>query len=341
MSKHILITGGAGFIGTNAAKAFLDRGYRVTVFENLSRRGSQANMDWLTATYPKNLTVVIAGLADFNKLKAEVNRADAVLHLAAQVAVTTSVTEPRLDFEANALGSLNVLEAARLSPRKPLCLYTSTNKVYGGLEHVKVIEQKARYAYADLPEGVSESEPLDFHSPYGCSKGAADQYFHDYSRIYNLPTVVFRQSCIYGLHQFGNEDQGWVAHFIISAVLGRPLTVYGDGKQVRDLLFCDDLSELYLHCVENPGPVAGRIYNIGGGARFTLSLLELIKILETELGHPIRPTFGDWRPGDQRIYISNTASITRDCGWKPTTSPEVGVRKLIEWVRTNPSLFLK
>ncbi len=339
MSKHILITGGAGFIGTNSAKAFLDRGYRVTIFDNLSRRGSRKNLDWLTSTYPKNVRTVIAPLADFEKLKAAAEEADAVLHLAAQVAVTTSVTNPREDFEVNACGSFNVLEAARLSPRKPLCLYTSTNKVYGGLEHLGVVEQKKRYAYAALPEGVAESELLDFHSPYGCSKGTADQYFRDYSRIYQLPTVVFRQSCIYGLHQFGNEDQGWVAHFIISAVLGRPLTIYGDGKQVRDLLFCEDLCDLYVRCVENPKPVAGRIYNIGGGAKFTLSLLELIEILEKELGRSIKPGFGDWRPGDQRIYVSNTASVTRDCGWKPTTSPEAGVRKLIGWVRENPSLF--
>jgi len=341
MSKNILITGGAGFIGTNTAKAFLDRGYHVTIFDNLSRRGSQKNLDWLTSTYPKNLRAVIASLSDFEKLKTEAAAADAVLHLAAQVAVTTSVTNPRQDFEVNAWGAFNVLEAARLSPKKPFSLYTSTNKVYGGLEHLGVVEQQTRYAYAAMPEGVSESEPLDFHSPYGCSKGAADQYFRDYSRIYDLPTIVFRQSCIYGLHQFGNEDQGWVAHFIISAVLGWPLTIYGDGKQVRDLLFCDDLCDLYVRCVENPKPVAGRIYNIGGGARFTLSLLELIKILEKELSREIKPAFGDWRPGDQRIYVSNTTSVTRDCGWKPTTSPADGVRKLIRWVRSNTTLFQK
>jgi CDP-paratose 2-epimerase len=341
MSKHILITGGAGFIGTNAAKTFLEHGYEVTVYDDFSRRGSRVNLDWLTATYAKNLRVVDGGLTEIDKLQAEISGADVVLHLAAQVAVTTSVTNPRRDFEVNALGSFNVLEAARLSPKKPLCLYTSTNKVYGGLEHVKVVEQKKRYAYADLPEGISEAEPLDFHSPYGCSKGTADQYFRDYSRIYDLPTVVFRQSCIYGLHQFGNEDQGWVAHFIISAVLGRALTIYGDGKQVRDLLFCDDLCDLYLRCAENPKTVAGHIYNVGGGARFTLSLLELIEILEAALGRAIKPVFGEARPGDQRIYVSNTASVSRDSGWKPTTSPEVGVRKLIEWVRANSSLFQK
>jgi CDP-paratose 2-epimerase len=341
MSKHIFITGGAGFIGTNAVKALLDCGHRVTVYDNLSRRGSRHNLDWLTGTYTKNLRTIIGPLSDFERLKTEIADADAVLHLAAQVAVTTSVANPRSDFEINAAGAFNVLEAARLSPKKPFCIYSSTNKVYGGLEHVKVVEQKTRYAYAELPEGVSEAEPLDFHSPYGCSKGAADQYFRDYARIYDLPTVVFRQSCIYGLHQFGNEDQGWVAHFIISAVLGKPLTIYGDGKQVRDLLFCDDLCNLYVRCVEDPKPVAGHIYNIGGGARFTLSLLELIKILEQELGREIKPAYSDWRPGDQRIYVSNPAAVTHDSGWKPTTSPEAGVRKLIDWVRGNPALFQK
>ncbi len=341
MGKHIFITGGAGFIGINAAKIFLDRGYTVTIYDNLMRRGAQNNLDWLANVHPKGHRVVIGEVSDFGKLRDGVADVDVVLHLAAQVAVTTSVQNPRLDFEINALGSFNVLEAARLSPKKPLAMYSSTNKVYGGLEHVKVVEQKPRYAYADLPEGIAETEPLDFHSPYGCSKGAADQYFRDYARIYNLPTVVFRQSCIYGLRQFGNEDQGWVAHFIISAVLGRPLSIYGDGKQVRDLLFAEDLCGLYVRCVEEPKAVAGRIYNIGGGARNTLSLLELVALLERTLGRKLDISFGPWRPGDQRIYVSNVAAIARDIGWQPATSPAVGVGKLIDWVRANPALFQK
>lgn len=339
MSQHIFITGGAGFIGINAAQKFLDRGYEVTLYDNFMRRGTRDNVAWLQKVHPKNLHVINGSLTDFDKLSTEILSADAVLHLAAQVAVTTSVANPRLDFDINCLGSFNVLEACRLSPKKPLAMYTSTNKVYGGLEHVKVVEQGSRYAYADRPDGIGEHEPLDFHSPYGCSKGSADQYFRDYSRIYNLPTVVFRQSCIYGLRQFGNEDQGWVAHFIISAQLGRPLTIYGDGKQVRDLLFVDDLCDLYVKCVENPKPVAGKIYNVGGGPTNTLSLLELVALLEKELGRKLNPTFGDWRPGDQRIYISGVKAAGRDIGWQPTTSPAVGVRKLLEWVRANQDLF--
>jgi CDP-paratose 2-epimerase len=339
VTKHVFITGGAGFIGINSARMLLERGYEVTIYDNFLRRGSRDNVSWLEQVHPGKFHVVNGSLTDFDKLSTDILSADAVLHLAAQVAVTTSVVNPRLDFDINCLGSFNVLEACRLSPKKPLAIYTSTNKVYGGLEHLGILEQQTRYAYADQPEGVAETEPLDFHSPYGCSKGAADQYFRDYARIYDLPTVVLRQSCIYGLRQFGNEDQGWVAHFVISAALGRPLSIYGDGKQVRDLLWVEDLCELYIRCIDNPEAVSGRIYNIGGGPPFTLSLLELIELMEEALGRRIQPAFGPWRPGDQRTYVSNVAAITRDIGWRPTTPPATGVRRLIDWVRANPALF--
>jgi CDP-paratose 2-epimerase len=339
MGKHICITGGAGFIGANAAKHFLDRGYRVTILDDLSRRGVKANVDWLKSLNSDQLAIIVGSITNFDTVRQVTADADAILHLAAQVAVTTSVTNPRSDFEINCLGAFNVLEAARLSGRKPVTLYSSTNKVYGGMEGVVVEEHASRYAYRDLPLGIPETFPLDFHSPYGCSKGSADQYFRDYARIYDLPTMVFRQSCIYGTRQFGNEDQGWVAHFIISAVLGRPLTIYGDGKQVRDLLFVEDLCELYRLAIEQPQTMSGQVYNVGGSANYSVSLLELVAMLEKLLGRKIKPAFGDWRPGDQKIYVSDVRAVQKACGWQPRTSPEAGVGRLLDWVQANPELF--
>jgi CDP-paratose 2-epimerase len=339
MSRTIFITGGAGFVGINSAKRFLEDGFEVVIYDNFSRKGGEQNVEWLRCAHPKNFRVVKGCMTDFELLKKEVVDVDAVLHLAAQVAVTSSVQDPRWDFQVNALGAFNLLEAVRTSKKNPVTMYSSTNKVYGALEGKGLGEGKDRFAFSDAPNGVAESEPLDFHSPYGCSKGSADQYFRDYSRIFGLRTVVFRQSCIYGLRQFGNEDQGWVAHFIISAILGRPLTIYGNGKQVRDLLYANDLSDLYARCVENPEKVSGRIYNIGGGMANSVSLLELIRLLESMLGKKLEPKYGPWRPGDQRIYVSDVAAIGRDLGWKPTTTPEAGVGKLAEWVKANPGLF--
>lgn len=339
MGKKICITGGAGFIGANAAKHLLDHGYTVSILDDLSRRGVKANLDWLKSLNSDRLSITIGSIKDFDTVCKVTADADAILHLAAQVAVTTSVTDPRSDFEINCLGAFNVLEAARLSGRNPVTLYSSTNKVYGGMESVVVEEQASRYAYRDLPLGIPENFPLDFHSPYGCSKGSADQYFRDYARIYGLPTMVFRQSCIYGTRQFGNEDQGWVAHFIISAVLNRPLTIFGDGKQVRDLLFVEDLCELYRLAIEQPDTMRGEAYNIGGGAGFSLSLLELVAMLEKLTGRKISPAFGDWRPGDQRIYVSDVRGVQKASGWQPKTSPEAGITKLLEWVQANPDLF--
>ncbi|HEV8308715.1 MAG TPA: SDR family NAD(P)-dependent oxidoreductase, partial [Methylomirabilota bacterium] len=241
MSRTVLITGGAGFIGSNAARAFLESGDRVRVFDNLARKGAEVNLRWLRTAGPFEL--VRDDLRNFEAVAGALEKGpvDLVLHLAGQVAVTTSVADPREDFEINALGSFNLLEAVRRSGQNPVVIYASTNKVYGGLPRVGIVERDGRYGFRDLPEGIPETWPLDFHSPYGCSKGAADQYFLDYARIYGLRTVVFRQSCIYGYRQFGVEDQGWVAWFAIAAALGRPITVYGDGKQVRDVLFIDDL----------------------------------------------------------------------------------------------------
>jgi CDP-paratose 2-epimerase len=266
--------------------------------------------------------------------------ADVVYHLAAQVAVTTSVTDPRPDFEINALGAFNALEAARLGGKQPVFIFTSTNKVYGGMEDAVIVEQPTRYAYRDLPQGVDESRNLDFHSPYGCSKGAADQYVRDYARIYGIRSVVFRMSCIYGPRQFGNEDQGWVAHFIIAALLGRSLSIYGDGKQVRDILYVADLVRAFDLATKHIDVTAGQVYNIGGGMANTISIWsEFAPILEELTGRRMDVTYGDWRPGDQQVYVSNTAKALREFGWKPEVDRIEGIHRLAEWVRANRELF--
>jgi CDP-paratose 2-epimerase len=263
-----------------------------------------------------------------------------VYHLAAQVAVTWSVADPREDFEINALGTLNVLEASRRSKESPIVLFASTNKVYGGMDEVEIAEHEKRYGYASLPQGVSEAQPLDFHSPYGCSKGAADQYVRDYARIYGLRTVVMRMSCIYGPRQFGIEDQGWVAHFLISSVLGRPITIYGDGKQVRDILYIDDLLRAFEQAVDRIDVTAGQVYNMGGGPENTISVwTEFREVLTELLGHDIDANYDDWRPGDQLVYISDPTKARRALDWEPTTSVRVGIEKLFRWVVENKHLF--
>jgi CDP-paratose 2-epimerase len=339
MDATILITGGAGFTGVNTAKAFLDRGWRVVIYDNFLRRGSRQNIEWLASECRGKVRVVEGTLLEFEKLRDEIGKVDAIIHLAAQVAVTTSVQNPRLDFETNALGSFNVAEAIRQAERSPVVIYTSTNKVYGGLEKLRITEGEERYVYDCLPNGIDESTPLDFHSPYGCSKGCADQYFRDYYRMYGVRSIVFRQSCVYGAHQFGNENQGWAAHFAISSVLGLPLRIYGNGKQVRDLLFMNDLCDLYVTVIENPDAMLGRIYNIGGGASNAKSVLELVHILEEILDRKLEITFGPWRPGDQRIYISDISAIARDCGWQPKTSPKAGIEKLVAWAQGSMALL--
>ena len=336
-----IVTGGAGFIGSNTVHRLLREGHRVVVIDNLSRPGSRRNLDWLQQA-GGDLTFVLQDIRDFDGLRRAVrpHPAEAVLHFAAQVAVTTSVTDPRQDFEINALGTFNLLEALRAESLNPIVLFTSTNKVYGALAHLKVEETKTRYRYADLPEGVSEATPLDFYSPYGCSKGAADQYVHDYGRIYGLRTVVFRNSCIYGTRQFGIEDQGWLAWFVIAALQGKPISIYGDGKQVRDVLFIDDLVEIMLRAVARPEVSAGQVYNIGGGPSRTVSVWkEFGPMLERQLGKAIPVSLHDWRPGDQKIYISDIRKASHDFGWEPKVDVDEGVRRLFEWVKENHALF--
>jgi CDP-paratose 2-epimerase len=343
MSKKILITGGAGFIGVNTALYYLKKGEEVSILDNFSRKGSLANIKWLQKNNRGKLKIIKAEIRyDQKKINEVVKDKDIIFHLAAQVAVTSSVVNPREDFEINALGTFNVLEAIRKFGNNPILVYSSTNKVYGGLEDLKMIERKTRYLFKDLPLGISENRATDFHSPYGCSKGTADQYVRDYARIYDLNTIVFRQSCIYGPHQFGVEDQGWVAWFIIALTLGRNITIYGNGKQVRDLLFVEDLIKAYDLAAKNIKKTKGQIYNIGGGARNAISVwFDFKPVLERLFGRKIEPKFLDWRPGDQPIYISDIRKAKRDFGWEPKVGVEEGIKKLFDWVSANKSLLRK
>jgi len=330
-----IIFGGAGFIGVNFAKRILEEGGEVIVADDLSRVGSRMNLKWLRDK--GNVRFIQVDIRHASQVKEiiHVHRdADAVFHFAAQVAVTLSIENPRKDFEVNALGTLNILEAIREEKINPALIYSSTNKVYGGMEKVKVVEEEKRYILPDYPQGISEDFPLDFHSPYGCSKGCADQYVRDYARIYGLNTVVLRQSCIYGPRQFGIEDQGWVAHFLICGLMKKPITIYGTGKQVRDLLYIDDLIDLGLKCVENIGKVKGEIFNVGGGKENTLSLLELLDIME-EKGVKPEVKFSQARPGDQKVFIADIRKAKKLLGWKPTISVEVGIEKLLHWLEGN------
>jgi CDP-paratose 2-epimerase len=340
MKGRILVTGGAGFIGSNLVKNLLDDGRHVTVFDSLFRRGTEHNLAWLREQHPDGrLHFVHGDVRDFDAVRAAARSADLIYHLAGQVAVTSSVDDPRTDYEINALGTFNVLEAARLEGRLPV-IFTSTNKVYGGMEDVSVVERTTCYEYADLPHGASESQPLDFHSPYGCSKGAADQYVRDYSRIYGLPTVVFRMSCIYGPRQFGNEDQGWLAHFLIAAATGKPITIYGNGKQVRDVLFVEDLVRAFRLAAEKIDVVRGHVFNIGGGPSNTLAVwLEFREILADLIGAKTPVEFGDWRPGDQPCYVSDIRKARQLLGWEPRVDKVSGIRRLWDWVSAHPNLF--
>ena len=336
-----LITGGAGFIGCNLANRLIGAGQAVTIYDNLSRRGVQSNLDWLTSLYGAgSFKLIQADVRDFGALAQAARGQDVIYHLAGQVAVTTSVLDPRDDFENNALGTFNALEAARAAGSDPIFIYASTNKVYGGMEDVVVEQEATRYRYRDLPYGIPETQPLDFHSPYGCSKGAGDQYVRDYARIYGLRTVVFRQSAIYGARQFGIEDQGWIAWFIIAAVTSKPITIYGDGKQVRDILFIADLLDVYQAAIDRIDVAASQVYNVGGGPENVLSVwAELGPMLQGLMGRKVDVAYADWRPGDQRICIMDARKAQRDLGWRPKVGVTEGVRTLYEWVAANRELF--
>ncbi len=340
MGMKVFITGGAGFIGCNLADHHLRGGDEVTIFDNLSRKGTDSNLAWLREHHGDRLSFVHGDVRDFEALRGALP-ADAgrVYHMAGQVAVTTSVTNPREDFDINAYGTFNVLEAVRNGAPQAMLFYASTNKVYGGMETVSTVETDTRYWYRDHPYGISEDQPLDFHSPYGCSKGCGDQYVRDYARIYGLRTVVMRQSCIYGTRQLGVEDQGWVAHFCIAARLGRPITIYGNGKQVRDVLWIDDLVAAYDAAARTDG-AAGQIYNIGGGRGNAMAVwAEFGPMLEELSGHRIPVTYAGWRPGDQPLYISDIRKAERGLGWQPQVSMQEGVERLWRWVDANTKLF--
>jgi CDP-paratose 2-epimerase len=337
---RIFITGGAGFIGCNSADYFLQQGHEVTIYDNLSRVGGQANLTWLRQRHSDGLHFVRGDIRDYAALSKAIKGAEVVLHLASQVAVTCSVVDPREDFEINALGTFNVLEAVRRHCPEAAVLYASTNKVYGGMAAVQVTDQGAYYGYADYVQGIPETYPLDFHSPYGCSKGAGDQYTIDYARIYGLRTLVFRQSCIYGRRQFGVEDQGWVAHFVIATVCNRPITIYGDGKQVRDVLHISDLVRAYALGIEKMAEVRGDVFNVGGGPQNTLSIwTQFGPLLESLAGRPVATTHSDWRPGDQRVFVADIRKAADKLGWRPTISPAEGIRDLYQWVVANRHLF--
>ncbi len=335
----VLVTGGAGFIGSNLVAHYLSKGCRVRIFDNLSRAGTDKNLRWLQSLDSSRLETVVGDVRDFAELKRAASDAGVIFHLASQVGVTNSLSDPRHDFEVNALGTLNLLESARESRRRPAVVFASTNKVYGGMDRAGVELSETGYRFSHLPQGVSEDWPLDFHSPYGCSKGAADQYVRDYARTYGLPTVVFRQSCIYGPHQLGNEDQGWVTHFAVSALFGSPLTIFGDGHQVRDILHVDDLVAAYELAVERIEAAGGRLYNIGGGPQNAISLRWLVAYLNQQLGSPIPLGFSDWRPGDQKVYVSDIRRAGAELGWAPTVSARKGIERQLLWLRANRDLF--
>lgn len=337
----VVITGGAGFIGSNLAGRLLAQGRRVIVFDNLSRPGVEINLEWLRSMYSTRVEFVRGDVRDPAAIRPVVARASAVFHLAAQTAVTSSLTDPTSDFDVNARGTLNVLEAIRRQAEPAPLVFTSTNKVYGDLNQVCVRRSCNRYEPVDenlRRYGASEEMPLQFHSPYGCSKGAADQYVLDYAKSYRLPVTVFRMSCIYGPHQFGTEDQGWVAHFLIRALNRRPITLFGDGLQVRDLLFVEDLVEAFLLAVGNMNTLSGQAFNIGGGPANVISLLELLNEIGKDLGEHPSIRFEEWRAADQKYYVSDTRRFQAAVGWRPRVSISEGLTRLRTWLLEESNL---
>jgi CDP-paratose 2-epimerase len=330
---RVLVTGGAGFIGSNLVRRLVPLGVEVVVLDNLSRQYSRENAAALQREHPDGLRIIEGDLRDMTAVAAAVAGVGAIVHHAGQTAVTRSIADPFGDFLDNCLGTMHVLEAARASAHEPVVMYASTNKVYGDLADLEIVEEHDHYRFAHLPNGIDECQPLDFVSPYACSKGAAEQYVLDYARTYDLRTVVFRQSCIYGPHQLGAEDQGWLAWFLLAARSGRRLTIFGDGKQVRDLLYVDDLIDGFGAAIAAIDTTRGRVYNMGGGAANSVSIWwQLRPLLEEALGQELEtPRFGPWRLGDQRIFCADTGRAHRDFGWRPVTSPADGLQKMVTW----------
>ncbi|MFQ6120715.1 MAG: NAD-dependent epimerase/dehydratase family protein [Methanosarcinales archaeon] len=349
---RVLITGGAGFVGSHAAEYYANKECEVIVFDNLSRvnllKGFNEEIAYYNWNYLRkfdNVELVKGDIREKKEIENACKEVDAIIHAAAQVAVTTSLVDPKTDFDINCLGTFNVLEAARKSKNDPAFLYCSTNKVYGdNVNKIPVKELEKRYIFSDknFNEGIPEDFPIDLaeHTPYGCSKLAADLYVQDYGKTYGLKTCVFRMSCIYGDRQFGTEDQGWVAHFAISTLLKKPLTIYGDGKQVRDILFIDDLIDAFDAFIEKKR-FNGSVYNIGGGKDNTISLLELLDLLEEQTGLRSDLNFENWREGDQKVYISDITRIKKELNWEPKIDVEKGLKRLIDWVLKNKNYLLK
>jgi len=339
--RSVLIFGGAGFIGSNWASWLLENtDARVHVFDNLSRRGVRYNLESLKKISGKSgrLKITVCDVRQSAEVERAVRDAGEIYHFAAQVAVTTSVIDPQVDFDINLRGTFNILEAIRKAGHKPFFLFTSTNKVYGELNDHSLVSRPSRYEFRDV-RGITEGQPLDFHSPYGCSKGAADQYVHDYARMFGIPSVVFRMSCIAGQRQFGNEDQGWVAHFLYTAMQRMPLVIYGDGRQVRDVLCVDDLIRGFEAVRRNQEITRGQVYNVGGGQTNTTSLLELIAQIEKLIGRPVEYVKDDARPGDQLVYVTDYSKLTRDTGWKPQVSVRQTLMRIQDWWKQNRDVF--
>ncbi|HEV7254280.1 MAG TPA: SDR family NAD(P)-dependent oxidoreductase [Mesorhizobium sp.] len=337
-AQAVLITGGSGFIGANLAESFLAEGRDVLVLDNLSRPGVGENLDELRAAHGQNLHAAVADIRDAGAVAAAVRDSSAVFHLAAQTAVTTSLADPVDDFEVNARGALNVLEAVRAARRRVPVIFASTNKVYGGLEDLRMDERPTRYEPADAEiaaRGVGEGRPLDFCTPYGCSKGVADQYVLDYAKSYGLPTAVLRMSCIYGPRQFGTEDQGWVAHFLLRALKGEPISIYGDGKQVRDILHVRDAVSAYRGLLDRIEAVKGQAFNLGGGPRNAVSLIEVLDAIASVTGRQVRTEFGPWRTGDQLYFVADTAKLEHAMGWRAGVGWREGLADLARWLEAH------
>lgn len=337
--ERVLVTGGAGFIGANVVRRLVAAGVAVTLFDNLSRPGVTANLTALQDEFGADLHTTIGDIRDPEAVTAAMNGVGAVVHLAGQTAVTTSIARPRDDLFDNVVGTFNVLDAARRSARQPIVVYASTNKVYGDLTELGVVEESDHYRLAGLPEGVSEERPVSPVSPYGCSKAAGEHYVKDFARTYGVPTVVMRQSCVYGEHQLGVEDQGWLAWFAVAGRAGRPLTIFGDGKQVRDLLHVDDLVDVYSAAVASIDRVDGEVFNVGGGPGNAVSIWwQLRPMLEGALQRELPDaSFAPWRLGDQKVYVSNTTKAVDVLGWRPRIDVRAGLQRLVAWLDAQPA----
>lgn len=333
--RPVLVTGGAGFIGSNIADRLAGEGEEVIIYDSLARPGVERNLRWLEQRHGASIVPIIADVRNEGQVEGAVAKAKAVFHMAAQVAVTTSFSDPRADLEVNMLGTFNVLEAARRCVSPPPVIFASTNKVYGGLEDVEFRLEGGAYhpAESTLREhGIDESRPLDFHTPYGCSKGAADQYVLDYGRSFGVPTAVLRMSCIYGQRQMGTEDQGWVAHFLISAIEGRRIILYGDGCQVRDILDVRDAVGAYLSVWRDIDRLSGQAFNLGGGPDNAVSLHQILKFIGDYVGRQPLIDMADWRAGDQRYFVADTRKLQKAVNLQPRTPWQKGVADLAEWL---------